>query len=700
MVKTLASDKSSFLLIPTINRLGLFALVIFALNWFLKPDLFGLVPNSLDPMFYTGYAINLDDALASAGNEHYFVTRWTSYYPMYLFSEVFGAYLGRLIWRLVLVLWISEALWRMGFHLYLRPTARLCGIVVVITSPFFLRAFTTDYPEYFTMSIGLIFFIYIIQHHISLRMAVFLGITTSSLLIANPFTAGLIITGLAIFIIRNWHLLFTKAALISVFVYLMSFVGVFYFGYLLFKLRYGIGNIYQPTIDFLRNYQAPEFDPARGSNHDWVFHFTWIYIAPVLIIVAIVLKRNALDKQRQAIFFLGLGTTVIFLYHVILELRRGHALETSFYWSMSLPVVLAFLFVLIGMIADLTESTATISATFFLVLLLFFSVPEPLRYGAGWAMYFGIAATVLIVVLSLHWEIKMSIFITTFMVTWMQIGAPIYSNQTNAGGSNSPYYDEMYRKRTLVSDLVYRETIWFEKTLDQLSNEGRTTFLSAGGWSASIVGIYIPHPFDRVVYELSTEQLLSLRKRIELEVQHRPSLTVYGDKQLVSNYLTRLRMELPFHEIVLDQTYDSELGYRVVVLKKMSTKDAMIVISPNEMNTQIGQVKEDGTLGVDTQFGEKLSGYLTFGPYVGLTPGDYTLQLYYSTAEVDIRGHFEAYSPVVKVVGRVPLTVTSKEIQVIQVKFSVTGNEGPWEFRTYVESASDLSISKIVLTRK
>jgi hypothetical protein len=57
-------------------------MTVCVLVWLLKPDLFGLVPNSLDPMFYTGYAINLDDALAAAGNRHYFVTRWTSYMPM------------------------------------------------------------------------------------------------------------------------------------------------------------------------------------------------------------------------------------------------------------------------------------------------------------------------------------------------------------------------------------------------------------------------------------------------------------------------------------------------------------------------------------------------------------------------------------------------------------------------------------------
>ena len=51
--------------------------------WLLKLDLFGLVLNRLDPMFYTGYLINLDVAWAAAGNQRYSVTRWTFYLPQY-----------------------------------------------------------------------------------------------------------------------------------------------------------------------------------------------------------------------------------------------------------------------------------------------------------------------------------------------------------------------------------------------------------------------------------------------------------------------------------------------------------------------------------------------------------------------------------------------------------------------------------------
>ena len=119
-----ASDEG-LRLAPTVIRGFSVAIAICGLVWLLNPDLFGLVPNSLDPMFYTGYAINLDDALAVAGNRHYFVTRWSSYLPMYLFSEMFGPFWGRLFLRLAMILTLAEVFWRFTHRYQVKPIVRL-----------------------------------------------------------------------------------------------------------------------------------------------------------------------------------------------------------------------------------------------------------------------------------------------------------------------------------------------------------------------------------------------------------------------------------------------------------------------------------------------------------------------------------------------------------------------------------------------
>jgi hypothetical protein len=150
-------------------------------------------------MFYTGYAINLDDALAAAGNRHYFVTRWTSYIPMYLFSEIFGPYWGRLVLRLAMILVLSEMFWRFGSRLAFPTKSRLLGIFTVVTAPMFVRAFTTDYPEYFiiwgSMVLSLLVVSFADKPNIVKSVAV--GVLAVSLLIANPFTSLLLAISLA-----------------------------------------------------------------------------------------------------------------------------------------------------------------------------------------------------------------------------------------------------------------------------------------------------------------------------------------------------------------------------------------------------------------------------------------------------------------------------------------------------------------------
>lgn len=72
------SDDENLGFMSTVVRMFTFSVSFFIAAWLLKPDLFGLVPNGLDPMFYTGYSINLDDVLTVNGNQHYFVTQWSS----------------------------------------------------------------------------------------------------------------------------------------------------------------------------------------------------------------------------------------------------------------------------------------------------------------------------------------------------------------------------------------------------------------------------------------------------------------------------------------------------------------------------------------------------------------------------------------------------------------------------------------------
>jgi hypothetical protein len=181
-----SSDERSLAFTPTGARMLLVALVTSIVAIFLKPDLFGLVPNGLDPMFYLGYEINLSDVLEAAGNKHYFVSRWTSYLPAHFTSLLFGPYWGRLVLRILMVAVLSEAIWRFLANLGIRAHARLLSIFLLVTSPLFVRAFTTDYPEYFIIWASLLMAVLSFTERATWKRSVLMGALAASISIANP----------------------------------------------------------------------------------------------------------------------------------------------------------------------------------------------------------------------------------------------------------------------------------------------------------------------------------------------------------------------------------------------------------------------------------------------------------------------------------------------------------------------------------
>jgi len=152
----------------------------------LRPENYGLTPNSLDPVFYSGYATNFDDILNAVGGRHYFVSRWSSYLPMYLFSRVFGPFTGRLLWRLVMAAGILVTLWLFGRrHHWNRAQQFLIG-VLVLTMPMFVRAFFTDYGEHFVVAFGIVLVCLCLRERQTIASTLAIGTVAALLVVANP----------------------------------------------------------------------------------------------------------------------------------------------------------------------------------------------------------------------------------------------------------------------------------------------------------------------------------------------------------------------------------------------------------------------------------------------------------------------------------------------------------------------------------
>jgi len=690
-----ADDKSSLGLLPTLVRVFLFVVTAIFFNWIMRPDLYGLVPNSLDPVFYTGYAINLDDALSSAGNSHYFVTRWTSYLPNYFFSQLVGPYFGRLIWRMLLLIWLSESLWRLGHSLSVKATSRLAALMVTLSTPLFIRPFMTDYPEYLCVSLGLILLINVINFSYSIRRLIFIGIIVAALIIANPFMIGLSTVSLLMICWYDRMYWSIKTFSIAITAIIGSVLSVFLVGALWFHYYFGVDNIYQPTVDFLRSNQRNTIDTGEGLTNAWIWNFGWLYIPLVLVVAGYFISFQVSDSQKALIKKSSFATFAVFLFHLLMQIRSGHALETSYYWSMSLPPTLILLFVLSALLMTRIRWFVNLLVLMLILTTLYVGVPELFHLRGGWVLFLTLCLFLLALVLLTSVNLTGTTLVFLALVTVLTVGSPNHNNETPTGSFTSPLYEEVYRKRSKNSNAMLQEIIWFENVMDKLKGDAQATFISASREAWYIVGIYIPHPFERVLFEHSKDRLLSAKIRTELQVGHRRLLTILGSLDNVSEFMKRIQNELPDHEIVLDETHNSGLGYRVAAYSKTPNSQFQVRLSPSELPSQVGQLLSSGELAVSSPIG----GYATFGPYVTLPKGTYSVELTYRVDSAGNFGHFDVFSTSTGILSKQEIENVYAGEGRTSLTFSVLETSGPWEFRTFVESSKEITINHITLKK-
>ena len=285
----------------------------------LKPDLFGLIPNSLDPMFYTGYSINLDDALAAAGNGHYFVTRWSSYLPQYFLSQIFGPYWGRIALRILMLAIISEVFWRIGKKFRFTTSTRIVSFGLVVLMPMFVRAFTTDYQEYSSTFYGILLISIVLQQKITYKWGVCVGILAALLVVSNPFNLGLIAISGLLWLVKDSRINWNWSTVPKILASLLAAVLTLSSGYALFRFHYRIGNVYRPTLDFIENYRSPAIDLWTAPNRSWVGHFEWIYIPILVVLFSKSFVRLEDRDLRQSKTLLEYLVLIVFVYHVYMQ---------------------------------------------------------------------------------------------------------------------------------------------------------------------------------------------------------------------------------------------------------------------------------------------------------------------------------------------------------------------------------------------
>jgi hypothetical protein len=589
-------------------------------------------------------------------------------------------------------------LWRLGHRIDFPARSRLLGIFAVVTAPMFLRAFMTDYPEHFIIWGSMILMLLVFSSTASLGLAKssVIGVFAASLVIANPFTTIIIVIVLSVGLIFvktsgvSWNSLIKNILAVS-----LSATALIIIGYLLFEYHYKIGNVYQPTLDFVRA-ERPTVDGWTAPNNKWLHYFPWLYICPSLVISVYLMFSKFEEKNKRIIKSLASIAALTFMAHVYFEIRRGNALETSYYWSMSLGPVLILVFVILGQLAKQTDKKFVSVTAVSFIFVVFLRLPQSMKLPFGSFMYMCILLTFIGICLLTCRYPSLGPTLFVFAITWVQIGGPTYTVLSNAGELNTPRYDLVYNSPLYTSDLILNETIWFLDQMDDFKNDWQSVFLTAGGWSSAIVGTYIPHPFSRWIVPFSDSRVLAPNMRDELEFGYRPLLVIFGDTKTVQNIATKLNSELSSTKVLKDITHSTGLGYRLVVLQGNTKTTGMSTIPVARLDRNIGTPREDGSVFVRPENG---TGFVSFGPYFGLGSGSYTATLEFISDDRGGVGYFEVYSDKTQRAITTTVESNSKGPQKATIRFDVTSDSSTWQLRTVYQGKVEVSFDDIVLQK-
>lgn len=672
-------------LLPVLLPLGLFVV--------LRPERYGLVPNSLDPVFYTGYSLNFDDVLNAATDRHYFVTRWTAYLPVFAFDKVLGPMASRLLWRWILAALVTASLVHLGRRLGWRPVQTVAAAVLVLSSPMFLRAFLTDYVEYMVVAIGVVLVVLALRERQTVLTAVAIGVCSGAVLVANPASFVMVATCCITALVMESGGWKRRARLVVMAA--VSAVGVILAGLLLFRWRYGIDNVYQPSIDFARTYEGDP-DAWKSPRLDWLGHYTWIY-TPALVLVAVAvitrLRRIQWRRPEKAVFVL---CAVQYAWHWADQFgRNGFGLELSFYWSFVLPPFLVAMSVVVARMTDSVSPKLLLGVVAGWLLVLMVGVPHWLDLPAGWWLLPIVAVVVAVMWWSAARWSAVTLSALLVALAWAQIGAPPYDPSAYFFLNTSPRYDAIIWNPDGSGADVFDELVWFEETMDEVANDASTSFVTVGGWAPSIVGIYAPHVTGRwVMPEPATGRLAPLTLS-EIRAGKRPIVAVFGPPPEVGVVVDQISAELGDPPVLLDRTDPERLGYRLIVYAMPDAARLPFTWRGDSLSIAVGAI--DGT-GVSATASDPL-GFVTFGPYTNLAEGRYRVTLRYRSdgPPADVVGQFDVTTIAGRGVGAVAFEGTDGAAGEVSIEFDVDDPAELWEFRTSRSVSFGLTVEQIML---
>jgi len=275
--------------------------------------------------------------------------------------------------------------------------------------------------------------------------------------------------------VRSWR---TRAVLATVAgAAALAVVG---FGLLLFRTRYGIPNVYQPTLTFMKENSTYQ-DPLKSTRLWWMGYRLWIYV-PMLVLLAwwyLARRLNVVFDRAERTILITCAVQYGFQTWYQFS-RHGSTLEIPYYWSIMVPSLVLGVVVILGKLSQSASRWALPAAIGGLALFASLPLPTFPEVYSSW-----IDALIVGVVLAAIWQrlgkrgqpFAMVAFV--FLAFTLQAGAPrgepVLAGEMPIDASYEFVYDDT------ASEGIdgFHAATWFSQQMDTL---GTTTEQAAYFW--------------------------------------------------------------------------------------------------------------------------------------------------------------------------------------------------------------------------
>lgn len=456
-----------------------------------RPDWFHF-QNGLDPFFYVGESLNLSDVIDQGGAAHYFISRWTLYVPELLLTRLLGATGGYLIMRLSLLAVVTASIVALDRDRTRRIDVAVVAFVVAF-SPLVLRAVFVDYSDAIVVPIGVACVVASVQAVVRPRSAALLGAAGAVVLIANPFGVFMITITLSAYL---WRARNARALLPSFMMMGTAALTVACAGLVFFRAKYGIDNVYAPTLDFIRqNASVP--DPLRSPRLLWLQYRLWIYLPLLVLLGAWGLQRVALVRWHRRDLLVFWICAAQYAFQIGYQFGRdGTTLEIHYYFAYMIPAYsVAFAVLVLSVLRRCSRaSVLAVGAGFVLVLALISSLPTQ-RFG-NWLVFASAVAVVSLVVWGLGrrhpWVVPLAVVVLAFGA---QHRSPASEPSVPGELRVDAGYDSVYERGESTGEAIFVEAASFVDRMNQLDNDivRSTAFVVVGGHAHQLAATYSVH---------------------------------------------------------------------------------------------------------------------------------------------------------------------------------------------------------------